>query len=388
MPRVLLVAILALSACATTAPRQQSSVGAPSEPNDATIFVAKLGADTVAVERIVRDARGLVMTLITRVPTTQRTVARMDLDAEGRMLAYMSETSDAKGQVLRTVHMTRDGDSLRVVAAAGSERSQRALAAGPDALPFVEYAHAPFDVALRRGTTGALPMVTERAVLGFTVEREGRNATVRHPFRGPMAVTLGSSGELATLDAAETTRKLVVSHAPGLDVAAFMRRAAALDAAGRGAGPLSGRAETEAAVAGATIALDHGQPSLRGRQVWGSVVPYGRVWRTGADRATHLTTDRPLLLGSGPSALRIPAGSVTLFSIPEADGGTLIVSRQTGQNGNSYDPAQDLGRVSFALEQLSNPVEQLEIAAEPAGQNGRLVIRWGERALSVPFRVE
>ena len=381
MPRALLAfsLIVALAACVPTAPRVDVA------PDDATVFVARLGADTVAVERVVRDAEGVNVTLVTRVPTAQRTEARLDLDADGRMLAYASETRDADGQVVRTVRMDRAGDSLRVQA---GDAAPRVLAASRDALPFVEYAHASFDLALRRGTDGPLPMATERSVLDFTVTQDGQAATVRHPFRGPMAATVGADGGLATLDAAETTRKLVVSRAPGLDVGAFMRRAVALDAAGRGIGPLSGRAETQATVAGATITLDHGQPSLRGRQVWGTVVPYGSVWRTGADAATHLTTDRPLVLGRGASALRIPAGTVTLFSVPQADGGVLIVNGQTGQNGNRYDPAQDLGRVPFALDPLAAPVERLEIVAEPDGDGGRLVLRWGDRALSVPFRTE
>ncbi len=368
---------LSLSACAPSADDPASA--------DATVFVARLGADTVAVERVVRDARGIDVTLITRVPATQRTEARIDLDGESRMVGYTSQTRDAGGQVVQTLSMTRDGDSVRVQA---GDASRRAFAAGPDALPFVEYAHAAFDLALQRGTSGTLPMATNRSILDFAITRHGQTATVRHPSRGAMAVTLGPDGGLDTLDAAETTRKLFVTRAPGFDVDAFERRAAALDADGRGIGALSGRAEEQATVDGATITLDHGQPSLRGRQVWGTVVPYGSLWRTGADRATHLTTDRPLVLGEGANALRLGAGTVTLFSVPEANGGVLVVNGQTGQNGNSYDQTQDIGRIPFTLEMLTTPVEQLEIVAEPDGDRGRLVIRWGDRALSVPFRVE
>ncbi len=378
MPRSLLALafILTFSACA---PTTDDSANA-----DATVFVARLGADTVAVERVVRDASGADVTLITRVPTTQRTEARIDLDADSQMLGYTSETRDAGGQVIQTLSITRDGDSVRVQA---GDASPRAFAAGLDALPFVEYAHASFDLALQRGTNGTLPMATNRSILDFTLTRHGQTATVRHPSRGAMAVTLGPDGGLDTLDAAETTRKLLVTRAPGFDVDAFERRAAALDAGGRGIGALSGRAETQATINGATITIDHGQPSLRGRQVWGSVIPYGNLWRTGADRATHLTSDRPIVLGEGANALRIPAGTVTLFSVPEANG-VLIVNEQTGQNGNSYDQTQDVGRVPFTLETLTTPVEQLEIVAEPNGNGGRLVIRWGNRALSVPLRVE
>ncbi|HEX8385063.1 MAG TPA: DUF2911 domain-containing protein, partial [Rubricoccaceae bacterium] len=200
-----------------------------------------------------------------------------------------------------------------------------------------------------------------------------------------------ADGRLVALDASETTRKLVVSRALDADVDAAALRYAALDAAGRGLGPLSGRAEATVTLGGATVTVDHGQPALRGRDVWGTVVPWGRVWRTGADRATHLTATRDLVLGAAEGAtLRVPAGTHTLYTVPEPDGGALVVSRQTGQNGASYDASQDHGRVPLAVRTLGAPVERLEVAVEPGaggGPDGRLVVRWGLRELSVPVRV-
>jgi hypothetical protein len=89
------------------------------------------------------------------------------------------------------------------------------------------------------------------------------------------------------------------------------------DAAGRSVGALSGRARMTSNVGGATISLDYGTPSKRGRSIWGALVPFGAVWRTGANQATHFETDRDLVLGTGRDTLVVPTGRYTLFSIPE-----------------------------------------------------------------------
>jgi hypothetical protein len=162
---------------------------------------------------------------------------------------------------------------------------------------------------------------------------------------------------------------------------------AVADAAGRGVGALSGRAEVTATVAGATITLDHGTPSKRGREIWGRLVPFGQVWRTGANQATGFTTDRALVLGSGPDTLAVAAGAYTLFSIPERDGGILIVNRQTGQAGTAYDAAHDLGRVPLMARPLAEPVEVFTIAVTADGDGGLLRLQWDGRELVVPFRV-
>jgi hypothetical protein len=131
------------------------------------------------------------------------------------------------------------------------------------------------------------------------------------------------------------------------------------------------------------VTVNFGTPSVRGRAIWGALVPYGQVWRTGANEATHLETDRDLVLGSGRDTLVVPAGRYTLFTIPGAGGGTLIVNRQTGQGGTAYDATRDLGRVPMAMRALSTPRELFNIAVDP----GLLRLQWAEREFVVPVRV-
>ena len=122
------------------------------------------------------------------------------------------------------------------------------------------------------------------------------------------------------------------------------------------------------------------------RKIWGGLVPFGKVWRTGADEATLLLTQRPLLVGD----VEIPAGVVTLYSLPAADGSLkLIVNKQICQWGLQYDEKQDLGRLDMKRDVLEQTVDQFSILVEndPAG-GGILKLQWENTQYSVPFTVK
>jgi len=150
--------------------------------------------------------------------------------------------------------------------------------------------------------------------------------------------------------------------------------------AGGGGSP---HVRTEWVVGGASITVEYGRPFLKGRTIGKDVVPYGQVWRAGADEATTLKTDKPLVFGS----LTVPAGTHTLFVLPAADKWVLIVSKATGQWGTQYKADQDLGRVDMALGKAAAPAEQHTISIEPKGSGGVLQLTFGTVQASVPFTV-
>jgi hypothetical protein len=122
-----------------------------------------------------------------------------------------------------------------------------------------------------------------------------------------------------------------------------------------------------------TITVDYSAPSARGRTIFGGLVPYGEVWRTGANAATTLKTSSALQIGD----LNVPAGTYTLYSLPTADGWTLIVNKQTGQWGTVYDKAQDLGRVKMSTGSTAVPVETFVIDFEKTmGDAAELHLKW------------
>jgi hypothetical protein len=140
----------------------------------------------------------------------------------------------------------------------------------------------------------------------------------------------------------------------------------------------------KATIDGATITVEYGRPSMKGRKVMGELVPFGKVWRTGADEATTLTTDKELQIGG----TIVPAGKYTLYTLPGQTDWQLIVNKQTGQWGTEYDQKQDLGRVPLKKTATSAPVEQLTISVDknPAG-GGLLRIAWENTALTAPITV-
>jgi Protein of unknown function (DUF2911) len=131
-------------------------------------------------------------------------------------------------------------------------------------------------------------------------------------------------------------------------------------------------------VGGAKVSIEYGRPYMRGRKIVGGLVPYGRVWRTGADAATTLTTDTPLVIGGA----MVPAGKVTLYTLPGASGWKLIINKQTGQWGTEYNEAQDLARVDLTSRTLTSPVDQFTISID----GGQLKLAWELTELSVPIR--
>jgi len=139
----------------------------------------------------------------------------------------------------------------------------------------------------------------------------------------------------------------------------------------------------EYTVQGAKITVSYGRPFLKARKMLSEVAPAGKIWRTGADEATTLTTDKTLMIGS----LMIPAGTYTLYTVPDATAWKLVVSKQTGQWGTEYSEDKDLGRTDLKVEKLPKPVEQVTISFTEAGGSPTFNIDWGTTRATAPLMV-
>lgn len=155
---------------------------------------------------------------------------------------------------------------------------------------------------------------------------------------------------------------------------------------GGGAAPIaSPRDTTRATVAGAHLLVDYGRPSKRSRVIYGGLVPWGQVWRTGANAATTFVTDKPLVIGG----TAIPAGTYTLYSVPNQSGPwLLVVNKQTTQWGTEYHEDRDLARIPMTTAPISPTVEQFRIAIDPSGSGGSIGLLWDTTKASVPFSVQ
>src|SRR6184192_796294 len=122
---------------------------------------------------------------------------------------------------------------------------------------------------------------------------------------------------------------------------------------------------------GKTITVDYSIPRVKGRKIFGEHEPYGKVWRAGANEATTFVTTTDLMVGGS----HVPAGSYTIFAIPNKDKWTLIISKKTGEWGTDYPgPSEDLARIDMKASTLPSVVENFTIAFDktPAGCTMRL----------------
>jgi DUF2911 family protein len=142
---------------------------------------------------------------------------------------------------------------------------------------------------------------------------------------------------------------------------------------------------TELTLNGKKISVSYGRPSMKGRKIMGGLVPYGQVWRTGADEATVLKTEADLMIGN----LAIPKGSYAIFTLPSESGWKLIVNKVAEQMGAfNYDEKQDLGRVDLKVGKTSAPIEKFTILLAKSGSGGALKMEWENTSASVNFQVK
>jgi Protein of unknown function (DUF2911) len=138
-------------------------------------------------------------------------------------------------------------------------------------------------------------------------------------------------------------------------------------------------------IGGADLTITYGRPYMRGRVIFGSLVPYDRVWCPGADEATVLTSSKPITLRD---SLTIPPGPHTIWMLPTADAWTLIVSREPSGFHTRYHASADLGRMPLDKRMLDAPVDQLTFAFRKNGdRSGVIVMSWERTEVSVPFTV-
>lgn len=146
--------------------------------------------------------------------------------------------------------------------------------------------------------------------------------------------------------------------------------------------PLSPRASEEIAVGSGQVKVEYSRPFAKGRRIFGGLVPWGTVWRTGANAATTLKTNVELKLGH----VVVPKGTYTLYTLPGEKAWKLIVNRQTGQWGTEYDPKMDLARIEMKVEARSDFVEAFTISFHPDDAfRGTLRLSWEKLTLSVPY---
>ena len=365
------------------------------EPADQYGFIARLGRDTVSVESVTRRGLEIVSDEVDRFPRVRRRHTRIVMNDDGsiRHLEMDIRTpSEPSNQRERHVVTDVTRDSVRISKRDSTGEKHIAFATGgaltmPHVPQMYSLTDLYFGAALRRIRT----VGDSTALRQYYIDREfdrfplhhgvvrliaANKAELHHDWlSGFGEATFDSARHMLTYDGIRSTYKVDVARVTTPpDAETIGARFAALETAS-GMKQLSVRDTVRATIGTAAFTVDYGRPLARGRVLLGSILPFDRVWRTGANAATQLTTSAAITLG----ALHVPAGSYTLWTVPRSDGhADLIVNRQTGQWGTEYNEKQDLGMQRLSTDTLTAPIEKFTISIVPDGpRNGRLVMEWG-----------
>lgn len=373
--------------------------GEPASEDEASsgrVFVETLGNDTIAIESFSRTDSTIEGQVVSRNPVTTLARYRAELDGEGRIERF--EASWHPGEALEGpaaghVVATREDGAVRIVRQ--RVEGTDTVVVEPEALLVPNVGRLPLAMGLiDHATRHAVAAGVETLDIAMLSPQSGRLAPNALTSRGggvfsldyfgsPQLVTVDEVGAVRSLSGRETTNRVEVAPSGALDLMALAADYAARDARGAGLGVPSPTDTVTATVRGAEIEVIYSRPAVRGREIWGGLVPYDEVWRTGANAATHFTTSRALRLRD----LDVPAGTYTLWSTFTADGGTLIVNSQTGQWGTAYDAEQDFGRVELEPRPLEESVERFTIEIADAGDGPRLRLAWADREYVAPIEV-
>jgi hypothetical protein len=365
-------------------------------PESSGGFVTTLGRDTIAVERFTRSASRIEGDVAIRNP-------------RARTIHYIA-TLGAKGVVTKLEMTSR-------------------VAAAPAGSPFVIERYTTIEdtvlvtevkrngvrdtVASGRTTvpkTGAVPFIQSSTVFGEQMVQQMLRAGVdsleitqftfgpNHAFPSfvkrlgkdsvdinvgaPGYAKVDASGRLLALSARASTVKTETVRVRSLDFDGVLKGWVEAEGRGELPGAISARDTVRATLGSAQLWIDYGRPAKRGRAIFGTLVPFDTVWRTGANAATQFRTNVDLRVGEQV----VPAGTYTLWSIPTRNGATLIVNKQVGQWGTQYDKTQDLVAIPMTVERLSAAVERMTFEVVPTPNGGQLAFRWDDRRFVVSIR--
>ena len=365
-------------------------------PADSGAYVVRLGRDTLKIERFVKRDNALRSESVRRGEGVEQQYVDMIFDSEGYLASAQVRTykwpvePGAKPIAGSNVYVKGDSTVLELGLAPNARRvvyAGRGSIFNIGASPFIFTlytaiaANAPRTIGdssvsqHMAGTLGVRPLVIKRVSPDLV--------TAQSSIMGLMRMRLDSEGRIREFDGIGSSLNLQAERVGWVNLDSAARALEAMNRTTGAIASLSPRDSISVAAGGANLKVEYSRPSKRSRLVFGGIVPWDRIWRTGANLATHFSTDRTLAFGTTV----VPPGRYTLFTLPARSGWTLIISRQTGQWGTEYDPSQDLARIPMRTRTLPSPVEQLTIGVEPRTRGGILRVQWDTTEAYVEFGV-
>jgi hypothetical protein len=392
-----LSALLLLVSCATS-------------PTEQYGFITKLGTDTISVESVTRQGNTVTSDEVDRFPRVRVRHTVIDLSADGSIRHLVMDihtpsepTNERERKV--TVDVTNNKVHISKTDSTGTVNRDFATGGG------IVEAHLPqmyslyelyMAAALKHAAASKMANGSSVEIRQFYIDREfdrfplgrgrvtplgGGKVEITHDWlSGTGEATMDSDYHMLSYSGARTTYKVKVSRlASPPDIKNIAERFESAETKTGIVKSLSVRDTTRAQIGNAMFTVDYSRPLMRGRTLLGDVLPYDRVWRTGANAATQFTTSVPLKL----AGMQVPAGTYTLWTVPHTGSVDLIVNKQTGQWGTEFNSSCNLGIARITSQAITVPVEAFTISVVPLDtKHGTLIMEWGFFKWTAPIEVQ
>jgi hypothetical protein len=371
-------------------------------------FLTTLGRDTISVDNISRQGNTLTSDEVDRFPVVRIRHTVVDLTDNGsirHLVMDIHTPSEPPGQRDRKVVADVTGNKLHLSKTDSTGTVNRDFSTGGIVVAHVQQMYSLYELyfaaALKQAAASKLAVGKPVQMRQFYIDREfdrfplgdvtvkpldsGKIEVTHDWLSGTGEATMDSAGNMISYTGARTTYDVRVQRLGALpDVKSIADRWGAKETQGGNVRSLSVRDSVRTQIGNSILTVDYSRPLQRGRTLLGGIIPYDRVWRTGANAATQFTTSAPIRL----AGMQIPAGSYTLFTAPHPNGVDLIVNKQTGEWGTEYRSSLNLGMSRITSEVATAPVEAFTISILPGDKrHGTLVLEWGSFRWSAPIEV-
>jgi hypothetical protein len=372
-------------------------------------FLTMLGRDTISIENISRQGNTLTSDEVDRFPSVRIRHTVVDLADDGSIrhlvmnIHTRSEPSGRRDRIVvadvadNKIHLSKT-DSIGTVNRDFSTGGGIVVAHVQQMYSLYELY---FAAALKQAAASQLAVGKPVQMHQFYIDREfdrfplgdvavkpldsGKIEITHDWLSGTGEARMDSAGNMIGYTGVRTTYDVRVKRlAAPPDVKGIAESWSAKETQGGNVKSLSIRDSVRTKIGNSILTVDYSRPLQRGRTLLGGIIPYDRVWRTGANAATQFTTSMPIKL----AGIQVPAGSYTLFTAPHTSGVDLIVNKQTGEWGTEYRSSFNLGIARITSEVAALPVEEFTISILPGDKrHGTLVLEWGSFRWIAPIEV-
>lgn len=378
--------------------------GCSDQKSGSKSYVEELGNDTLSVENFVRNNMGYHGKLMQRIPATQVATYQTELNNDG-MVSHMSiqwktPSDNPNGpksrawevtlkDTMATIHMTGVWRGKNVDTTFSMKVPAGTIPAVGKYPPAVSTYAQVLSQAEKNGghadySTSVLVAGWNRLIPTQLHHLSGDTVAMKEMYGVNYLATTNGRGQINWYSAKNSTVKTITRLEPSDNLENLAMAFAKRDEEGKGMPVASPLDSAKVTVGNAHLKIVYSRPSVRGRTIWGGLVPWNKVWRTGANAATMFYTDKNLEIGK----TKVPAGMYTLYSIYTPDSAKLIINNQTGQWGTVYHEDRDFARIPMEKEEITSPQEKFLISFEKVDNGGFMLLSWNKTRYKVSFKVE